>query len=100
MALHLPIGPLNPTLCWSQYRDLNPVPTSQLANDIATVLSGPVPTSFIVYSVIQPQMTSGETQAKLHIPRSERGDTGKYTIKVANQHGEETADIKVVVLGS
>ncbi|XP_041366543.1 twitchin-like isoform X3 [Gigantopelta aegis] len=46
----------------------------------------------------RPQMTSGETQAKLHIPRAERGDTGKYTIKVANAHGEDTADIKVIVL--
>ena len=37
MALHLPIGPLKPALGWSRYRDVNPVPTSPLADDIATV---------------------------------------------------------------
>ena len=37
MALHLPIGPLKPALDWSWYRDANPVPTSPLADDRATV---------------------------------------------------------------
>ena len=40
MALHLPTGPLKPALGWSRYRDVNPIPTSPLANDIATAPSG------------------------------------------------------------
>ena len=32
MALHLPIGRLKPTLCWSRYRDAISVPTSPLAD--------------------------------------------------------------------
>ena len=37
------IGPLKkPALCWSRYRDANPVPTIPLADEIATALSGPV----------------------------------------------------------
>ena len=40
MALHLPIEPLKPALGWS--RDTNPVPTSPLADDLATAPSGPV----------------------------------------------------------
>ncbi|RUS77262.1 hypothetical protein EGW08_014976, partial [Elysia chlorotica] len=44
------------------------------------------------------QTMNDDKEAKLHIPRAERGDTGKYTIKVANIHGEESADIAVVVL--
>ena len=47
----------------------------------------------------QAQTMNDDKEAKLHIPRAERGDTGKYTIKVANEHGEESADIAVVVLG-
>ena len=35
VALHLPIGPLKPSLDWSRYRDVNPVPTSPLADDTA-----------------------------------------------------------------
>ncbi|XP_071104533.1 twitchin-like isoform X3 [Haliotis cracherodii] len=42
--------------------------------------------------------TNTETEAKLNIPRSVRGDTGKYTIKVKNAHGEDCADVNVVVL--
>ena len=42
MALHLPSAPLKTALCWSRYRDANPVPTSSLADDIATAPSGPV----------------------------------------------------------
>ena len=42
MALHLPIGPLNPALGWSRYRDTNPVPTNPLADDITTCPLGPV----------------------------------------------------------
>ena len=43
MAIHLPIGSLKPALGWSRYRDVNPVPTSLLADDNgSTVPSGPV----------------------------------------------------------
>ena len=33
MALHIPIGPLKRHLSFSWYRDLNPVPTSQITDD-------------------------------------------------------------------
>ena len=42
MALHLPNGPLKTRSGLDQYRDVNPVPTSPLADDIATAPSGPV----------------------------------------------------------
>ena len=42
MALHLPIGPLKPAVGWSRYQDANPVSTSPLANDLATVPLEPV----------------------------------------------------------
>ncbi|XP_055900297.1 twitchin-like isoform X6 [Biomphalaria glabrata] len=44
------------------------------------------------------QLANDEKEAKLHIPKAERGDTGKYSIKVANKHGDDTAEISVVVL--
>ncbi|XP_061166987.1 twitchin-like isoform X9 [Saccostrea echinata] len=44
------------------------------------------------------QCTSNEDEAKLHIPKCERKDTGKYTITVSNQYGTQSADIPVVVL--
>ncbi|ESO91796.1 hypothetical protein LOTGIDRAFT_91265, partial [Lottia gigantea] len=44
------------------------------------------------------QTTSDEKQAKFHIPRSQRSDTGKYKVKVSNEMGEEEADINIVVL--
>ncbi|KAK2158172.1 hypothetical protein LSH36_175g03003 [Paralvinella palmiformis] len=39
-----------------------------------------------------------EDNAKLLVPVSKRGDTGKYTIKLANKHGEDSGDINVIVL--
>jgi hypothetical protein len=33
------------------------------------------------------------------VPVSKRGDTGKYTIKLSNEFGEDSGDINVVVLG-
>ena len=36
------IGSLKPDLIWSRYPDANPVPTSPLADDLATAPSGPV----------------------------------------------------------
>ena len=49
---------------------------------------------------LKAQCANDETEAKMHIPCCERGDTGKYTVKVKNQHGEDEADIAVVVLGT
>ena len=46
MALHLPICVLKPALGWSRYRDVIPVPTRTLSNNIATAPSGPVTTIF------------------------------------------------------
>ncbi|KAK3103159.1 hypothetical protein FSP39_016894 [Pinctada imbricata] len=47
---------------------------------------------------IRADCTNTEDEAKLHIPKSERGDTGKYTITVTNESGTQSADIPVVVL--
>ena len=41
MALHMPTGLLKNALGWNQYQDANPVPTSPLADCIATAPSGP-----------------------------------------------------------
>jgi len=39
-----------------------------------------------------------DDKAVLHIPCSVRGDTGKYTITAKNEFGEDSGDIKVIVL--
>ncbi|KAL8579176.1 hypothetical protein ACOMHN_010760 [Nucella lapillus] len=44
------------------------------------------------------QTQHDEEEARLRVGKAERGDTGTYTIKVANAHGEDTADVRVVVL--
>ena len=44
-------------------------------------------------------MTDDEEEAKVHYPVSQRGDSGVYTVKVSNPHGEDSGDIKVTVLG-
>jgi len=40
----------------------------------------------------------GEDMASLHIPSAVRGDTGKFTITAKNDFGEDSGDIKVIVL--
>ena len=42
VAIHLPIGSLKTCSGLERYRDVNPVPTSPLTNDIATALLRPV----------------------------------------------------------
>ncbi len=42
---------------------------------------------------------NGEEDAKLGIPVSKRDDTGKYTICLKNEYGEDEGDIEVIVLG-
>ncbi|KAL8565325.1 hypothetical protein ACOMHN_029021 [Nucella lapillus] len=37
-------------------------------------------------------------QARLNVAKAERGDAGKYTIKIENPHGSDSADINVIVL--
>ena len=51
------------------------------------------------HQIFQAQTQNDEKEARLKVAKAERGDTGKYTIKVANLHGEDTADINVIVLG-
>ena len=48
---------------------------------------------------LQATMTNDDDNAKFEIPRSERGDTGKYTIALKNEFGEDEGDINVIVLG-
>ena len=48
---------------------------------------------------LQAQTQNDDKEARLKVAKAERGDTGKYTIKVANAHGEDSADINVIVLG-
>ena len=44
-------------------------------------------------------MENGEEKAVMSIPVSKREDSGKYTIAVTNPNGQDSGDIKVVVLG-
>ena len=53
----------------------------------------------MILCVSQAQTMNDETDAKLHIPSAERGDTGKYTVKVKNENGEDEVDLSVIVLG-
>ena len=45
------------------------------------------------------ELTSGEEQAKLHIPVARKEDKGKYKLTVANQYGTAEGTINVIVLG-
>lgn len=47
------------------------------------------------------QATTSNTddEAKLEIPKAARGDSGKYVVQVENEHGSDTAEIPVIVLG-
>ena len=46
------------------------------------------------------EQTSGEENAVLSIPVSKRSDTGKYTINLSNKFGEDSGDLKIIVLGA
>lgn len=48
---------------------------------------------------LQATTSNTDEDAKLEIPRAERGDTGKYQIKVENENGSDTAEVPVIVLG-
>ena len=45
------------------------------------------------------QITQTDKLAKLVITKAVRGDTGKYTIRLVNDSGSETAECEVIVLG-
>ena len=45
------------------------------------------------------EITSEEEEAKIHVPVSQRGDSGTYNITLSNPYGEDSGDIKVVILG-
>jgi len=44
-------------------------------------------------------MENGEEKLLLNIPCAVRGDTGKYVVTVKNDLGEDSGEIKVIVLG-
>ena len=44
-------------------------------------------------------MTLTDKLAKVVINKSVRGDSGRYTIRLVNDSGTETADCEVIVLG-
>lgn len=46
------------------------------------------------------EQTSGEENAVLSIPVSKRSDTGKYTVNLSNKFGEDSGDLKIIVLGA
>ena len=48
------MGSLKTVMDWSQYRDVNPVSTILLVNDLATASSGPV-----MVSVLEPFLALG-----------------------------------------
>lgn len=43
-------------------------------------------------------LSTEDENSKLRVPVSKRGDSGVYTMKVKNDLGEDTADVKVIVL--
>ena len=43
-------------------------------------------------------MNQTDETVTLEIPRCDRTDAGKYTIKASNAHGEQSADFNVIVL--
>ena len=45
------------------------------------------------------KLESGEENAILDVPIASRDDTGKYTVCLSNQFGEDEGDVNVVVLG-
>ena len=47
----------------------------------------------------QIEKENGEENIKLRVPVSKRTDTGKYTVALKNDFGEDTGDISVTVLG-
>ena len=50
-------------------------------------------------TLFQVEKKNDEENIKLHVPVSVRGDTGKYTVTLKNDHGEDQGDINVIVLG-
>ena len=50
-------------------------------------------------TAFQAQLENNDEVAKLHVPVSERKDTGKYKIALKNEFGEDSGDIDVIVLG-
>ena len=52
-----------------------------------------------MYSFSQVEQSNSDDNLLMRIPVSKRSDTGKYTVKVRNENGEESHDINVNVLG-
>lgn len=46
------------------------------------------------------QIADTEERTCVDIPRTVRGDSGEYKVKLANDYGEDEATIKVVVMGT
>ena len=49
--------------------------------------------------LLQINVDSGEENTVLDVPVARRDDTGKYTIALKNEYGEDEGDINVIVLG-
>lgn len=49
--------------------------------------------------LIQVELENDEENAKLHCPKAQRSDTGKYKVKLSNKYGDDEGEIKVIVLG-
>ena len=69
------LGLKKPALGWSRYRDMNPVPTSPLADDTTTAPSGPVVTVSMKYVCVSIGVCTGFWGVRgvhtcLYIPRS------------------------------
>lgn len=53
----------------------------------------------LLWICFQIEQNSSEEAGDLTIPVSQREDTGKYYVTAANQFGQDTATINVIVLG-
>ena len=54
----------------------------------------------MLWLCFQVNQENDEEVAKIDVPVAQRGDTGKYKIKLKNANGEDTGDINVIVLGN
>lgn len=69
------------------------------------ILGAPTPTvtwskngSPVINNVDGIELSNDDDEAKLFKPKAERGDSGKYEVKLANSEGEDSIPINVIVL--
>lgn len=103
IKIDVPIdGSPTPTVSWTKDgKDLPSGPRVSVTILVSLMMRKCVSNAYIdmVLFITQCIQESGEEEAKVEIPVSKRGDTGKYKVKVANEFGEDEGEINVIVLG-